>query len=309
MPQRRHRFVQLDVFTDHVFGGNQLAVFPQAEWLSDAQMQAIAGEMNYSETTFVLPATDPVAQCRVRIFTPGTELPFAGHPVVGTAIALAHEGRIAPGEDGSARVRFQLGVGTLPVDVRFADGRAQFAWMSQPLPTFEPWRGDPVRLATALGLGPDELRVEGLPIERGTAGVPFLYVALRALADLGRARPMGDLTAVLDASKCQGVYLVTLPGGGAATARVRMFAPPLGIVEDPATGGAAGPFGVYLLRHGRIAAGEDGVARAQVEQGIELGRPSRLYVEVEGVPEAIGSVRVGGQAVLVAEGELLLEAD
>ena len=306
MSQRRYRFVQLDVFTDHVFGGNQLAVFPQADGLADAEMQAIAREMNYSETTFVLPAADPSALCRVRIFTPAAELPIAGHPVVGTAIALAHEGRIVPGADARARVSFQLGVGTLPVDVTFAEGRPRFAWMSQPIPSFEPWRGDSDALAAALGLARNDLDEQKFPLERGSVGVPFAYIPIRSLEAIRRASPGPNLTQGLTAADCEGVYLFTMLASGDTTAHVRMFALALGIVEDAATGSAAGPFGAYLRRHGHIAPGPDGAAHARLEQGIEMGRPSRWEVEVVGTRDAIQAVRVGGQAVLVAEGELLL---
>jgi trans-2,3-dihydro-3-hydroxyanthranilate isomerase len=309
MPQRRYRFVQLDVFTDRAFGGNQLAVFPAAEGLTDAQMQAIAREMNYSESTFVLPPTDPDALCRVRIFTPAAELPFAGHPTVGTAVALVRERGIAPGPDGQVRLLLELGVGTLPVDVQAGPASVPFAWMHQPRPAFEPWRGDPSRLAATLGLTPTDLEAEGLPLECGSAGVPFLYVPIRSLAAIGRARAGTDLADLLDASACRsGAYLFCLETQTAgAVAHARLFAPGVGVTEDPATGSAAGPLGAYLFRHGRITLGPDGIARARVEQGLEMQRPSRLEVEVEGTPEAVRAVRVGGHAVLVAEGELLLD--
>jgi trans-2,3-dihydro-3-hydroxyanthranilate isomerase len=309
MSQRRYRFVQLDVFTDHVFGGNQLAVFPQAMGLSDAEMQAIAREMNYSETTFILPATDPTADCRVRIFTPAAELPIAGHPVIGTAIALAHEGRLTSGADAVARVGMELAVGTLPIEVQLADGRAHFAWMSQPVPSFAPWQGDTAALAAALGLRREDLDEDAFPIERGSAGVPFLYIPIRSLDAIGRANPASELLPVLAAGDGHGAYLFTIMPEGATMAHIRMFAPVLGIVEDAATGVAAGPFGAYLLRHGHIAPGPDGIARARLEQGVEMGRPSRLDVEVAGAREMIQSVRVGGQAVFVAAGELFLDAE
>lgn len=309
MSSRRYRFIQLDVFTDRALTGNQLAVFPEAEGLTDGEMQAIAREMNYSESTFVLPATDQTALCRVRIFTPVSELPFAGHPVVGTTFALAHEGRITSGPDGTTQVRLQLGVGTLPVDVTFAEGRACFVWMHQPVPTLTDWQGDHGQLAAALGLVPDDLATDHLPVQRGSAGGPFAYVPVRSLAAAGRARPMPELAAVLDASDCQGAYVFTLETSAPeVTGHSRMFAPKIGVAEDPATGSAAGPFGAYLLRHGRISADASGVAQAIVEQGVEMGRPSRLAVEVIGTPEAIQSVRVGGMSVVVAEGVLLPDA-
>lgn len=309
MPGRRYHFIQLDVFTDRALSGNQLAVFLDANGLADDEMQAIAREMNYSESTFVLPASDPAALCRVRIFTPLAELPFAGHPVVGTAFALAHEGRIAPAEDVTARVHFQLGVGTLPVDVLFAGGRAHLVWMHQPTPVLTGWQGDPGQMAAALGLTPADLATDRLPIQRGSVGLAFAYIPVRSLAAAGRAQPMPELSAVLAASDCQGAYVFTLETGTAGlTGHARMFAPTVGVAEDPATGSAAGPFGAYLFRHGQITGDATGVARAVVEQGVEMGRPSLLRVEVTGTADAIQSVRVGGQAILVAEGVLLPDA-
>lgn len=308
MAGRTYRFIQLDVFSDRAFGGNQLAVLPRADGLSDAEMQAIAREMNYSESTFVVAATDPDALCRVRIFTPASELPFAGHPTVGTAIALAHEGRVAAASAGdTTRILLQLGVGTLPVDVRATPGAVPFAWMHQPVPAFEPWRGDVAQLAAALRLAPEDLEVPGLPVERGSAGVPFTFVPVRSLAAMGRAQAAPDLLPLLTANDTGGAYLFSLETQAPdAAAHARLFAPAVGVSEDAATGSAAGPLSAYLVRHGRLQPGGDGVARGWIEQGIEMGRPSRLEVAVEGTPEAIRAVRVGGHAVVVAEGELLL---
>jgi trans-2,3-dihydro-3-hydroxyanthranilate isomerase len=308
MAARTYRFIQLDVFSDRAFGGNQLAVLPHADDLTDVEMQAIAREMNYAESTFVVAATDPAAMCRVRIFTPAFELPFAGHPTVGTAVALAHEGRVpAPASGDSTRILLQLGVGTLPVDVRATPGAVPFAWMHQPVPTFEPWRGDVTLLAAALGLGAEDLDVPGLPIERGSAGTPFSFVPVRSLAAIGRAQARPDLLPLLAASDTGGAYLFS-PETQApdALAHARLFAPAVGVTEDAATGSAAGPLSAYLFRHGRFQLGTDGVAHGWIEQGIEMGRPSRLEVEVEGQPDAVRAVRVGGHAVVVAEGELLL---
>ncbi len=313
---RRFGFIQLDVFTATPFGGNQLAVFPHAEDLTDAEMQAIAREMNYSETTFVVPASDPQALCRVRIFTPQTELPFAGHPVVGTTFALARAGRLH--ELGSP-LSLQLGVGTLLVEVLYEERRPSFVWMRQPVPSFAPWAGDPTRLAAALGLSAADLASD-LPIERGSAGVPFVYVPLRSLPAIGRARPSWRLSEALGDSGAgpfsghPAVYLfIRQSGGDGADIHARMFAPEMGVVEDAATGSAAGPLGAYLVRHGVVAADEASDARIRIEQGMEMGRPSRIAVAVtladgagrDGARE-IREVRVGGEAVLVAEGELYL---
>lgn len=310
---RRYRLLQYDVFTGRAFGGNQLAVLPDATGLSDAEMTAITREMNYSETTFVLPPGDPAALRRVRIFTPARELPVAGHPTIGTTFALAHAGfYVAP----ASPVHLQLGVGTLAVDVTYdANGAVAFAWMHQPTPTFTPWPGDRDRLAAALGLTPDDLS-PALPIERGSAGVPFVYAPVRSLEALARARPLADLADALgDMEGHQAVYVlapVATPDG--ADARGRMFAPSMGIAEDPATGIACGPLGVYLVRHGLVRPDERGVARMRTEQGVEMGRPSDIRIEVTTDPAraadavAVRDVRVGGAAVLVAEGELLVPA-
>lgn len=303
---RRYRFLQLDVFTGRPFGGNQLAVFLDGQGLTDAEMQAIAREMNYSETTFVVPATDPKALRRVRIFTPGLELPFAGHPAVGTTVALQHAGVIH--EDDGSPVHLQLGVGTLPLDLLYEGGRLCFVWMHQPAPTFAPWNGDRGALAGALGLALDDLASD-LPVEVGSAGVPFLYVPLRSLEALGRAKGQPALAALArEVAENAGVYLFSLErlAQGNGEARSRMFAPLMGIAEDPATGAATGPFGVYLYRHGRIRADEGGEARLRILQGVEMGRTSRLDAAIEGPPEAVRDVRVGGEAVVVAVGELML---
>ena len=308
---RRYAFMQWDVFARAPFGGNQLAVFPRADDLSDAEMQAIAREMNYSETTFVVAARDPKATCRVRIFTPATELPFAGHPVVGTTFALARAGRL--GESGSP-IYLELGVGTLPVEVLYEERRPSFVWMTQPIPTFAPWRGDPARLTAALGVGEADL-APALPIERGTAGVPFVYVPVRSLDAVGRAKPSPELTAALaDPSSESGpfaghpaVYLFTMeraPSG--ADAHGRMFAPAMGIAEDAATGAASGPLGAYLVRHGAVPVEAAGETRIRLEQGVEMGRPSRIEVVITGDAQQVRAVRVGGEAVFIAEGELYL---
>jgi trans-2,3-dihydro-3-hydroxyanthranilate isomerase len=302
---RRYRFIQLDVFTRTPFGGNQLAVFPEGDGLSDAEMQAIAREMNFSETTFVLPASDTKALRRVRIFTPGTELPMAGHPTVGTTFALAREGVIRASD--ASPIYLQLGVGTLPIDLLFEGNALSFVWMHQPAPVFQPWEGDRAQLAAALGLTVNDLD-ETLPIEHGSAGVAFVYIPLRSLAALGRARPGADLAAALAASSSNiGAHLFTLgtlPGG--ADARARMFAPGMGVAEDPATGSAAGPFGVYLVRHGRATLDPTGEARIRLAQGVEMERPSDLAIAVQMDGETVRDVRVGGEAVVVAEGELFV---
>jgi trans-2,3-dihydro-3-hydroxyanthranilate isomerase len=301
---RRLRFLQFDVFTREPFGGNQLAVFFEGDSLSDERLQAIAREMNYSETTFILPPSDPKALCRVRIFTPAAELPFAGHPVVGTTFALAQEGMIRAGE---SPVTLQLGIGLVPVELLYEGQRAVFVWMYQPMPRFETWQGDAKRLASALGLTPDDFD-DALPIERAIVGVNHVLVPIRSLEAIGRAHSGPDLLEALNLpNEHPGCFLFTLDRAeSGADIRGRMFAPAMGIGEDPATGSAAGPLGVYLLRHGRLTPDETGQTRARLEQGIEMGRPSTLDIAITGSAENIEDVRVGGASVLVAEGELLL---
>ncbi|HEY7092604.1 MAG TPA: PhzF family phenazine biosynthesis protein [Ktedonobacterales bacterium] len=302
---RRLRFVQLDVFTSKPFGGNQLAVFEDAQVLSDAEMQSVAREMNFSESTFITPASDPKALCRVRIFTPATELPFAGHPVVGTTWALAYLGSI-PG--GGSPVYLELGVGTLPVEILYEERKPSFVWMHQPAPKFAPWAGDRNELASTLGLTPDAFDGD-LPIEHGTAGGGgFIYVPLRSLEAVGKAQPGPGLAAAMATTTANvGVFVFTLekPATG-ADAHGRMFGAAMGIVEDAATGSAAGPLGVYLLRHGKKRPDGERETRIRLEQGVEMGRPSRIEIGITGTAEQIEDVRVGGESVVMAEGEFYL---
>jgi trans-2,3-dihydro-3-hydroxyanthranilate isomerase len=294
--------MHLDVFTATPFGGNQLAVFFDADTLDASEMQTLAREMNFSESTFVLAPSDPArALCRVRIFTPGGELPFAGHPVIGTSTALVQAGRITP---ANTPATLELGVGPLQVEPVFADGALSYVWMDQPAPRFMPWPGDRAALLAALGLDEAALR-DDLPVERGSAGVPFIYLPLRDIATLGRARPGVDLAAALTGEEPRtGVYLFA-PGGETAI-RSRMFAPGMGIVEDAATGAAAGPLGAYLTLHGVAALDASGRAVVTITQGVEMGRRSDITVEVRLTAGAVSGVRVAGAAVVLATGEFIL---
>ena len=291
---RRYRFVQVDVFTRRLFGGNPLAMFTDARGLSDPEMQSIAAEMNYSESTFVLPAEDPAADARVRIFTPGTELPFAGHPTVGTSYVLGLE-------RGKRELALQLGIGTLKVDVDPEDGRVGSARMEQPLPTFEPVDADPAMLAQLVGLDPVD--IADSPTEIGSAGVPFLYVGVRSLDAIRRVRVDADaLSRVFAGGDHPAVYVFTTETvAPEPAAHARMISLLLGaqLREDPATGGASGPFGAYLVRHGLRPPGV-----LVLEQGYEIGRPSQIVVETEVRGGNVSRVHVGGGVVMVAEGEL-----
>ena len=294
---RRYRFVLVDVFTRRRFGGNQLGVFTDARGLSDDEMQAITRELNHSETTFVLPAEDPAADARVRIFTPGRELPFAGHPTVGTGFVLG-------AERGKRQLTLQLGIGPLTVSVAPGDGRAGSAWMEQPLPRFRPAEADAAALAALVGLEPEDVATD-VPAEYGSAGVEFLYLPLRSLEAVRRARgEAAALTRFFGDSDHPAVYLFTTETESPeAATHARMFSLTLGsdVREDPATGGASGPFGAYLVRHGVAQPG-----RLLLEQGYEMGRPSQIEVEIESAEGAVSRVRVGGGVVRIAAGEFVL---
>ena len=308
-------FLQYDVFTGDPLTGNQLAVFPDGRGLAPDLMQSIAREMNFSETTFILPAEQPGTDVRMRIFTPGLELPIAGHPTIGSSFALADAGTIAP---GTQRFVFGLGAGPTPVDLEWQGGRLRFAWMTQGLPVFGPVVEPRAAAAAALGLDVDDL-APGFPVQPVSCGVPFLLVALRdrdavdrATSDAAAMRRLAVATGV-----DHGIFLFAINGVGSHFSRTprkmtpdpifysRMFAPQFGIMEDPATGIASGPLGAYLVRYG-VVAGE--AARNIVSlQGVAMRRPSRIHIAIEGDADTIRSVKVGGEAVLVARGELLIE--
>jgi trans-2,3-dihydro-3-hydroxyanthranilate isomerase len=297
----RYRFLTADVFTDRPFGGNPLAVFPEGRGISGETMQRIARELNLSETVFVLPPDDPGYTRRLRIFTPGMELPFAGHPTVGTALILAWKGEI-PLTGEETRIVFEEGVGPVPVTLRSAGGEAIFAQLSAAqLPEFGPPPPSAAELAEILALETgDVLTGEDSP-QGVSCGVPFLFIPLQNRDALRRARLRPDRwEALLAGTWAPHVFIFArgpeLPG---SDVRVRMFAPAMGISEDPATGAAAAAFGGYLA----IRAPErDGTLRWRIEQGFEMGRPSLLDLEVDKKDGAITAVRVGGGAVLMSEG-------
>jgi trans-2,3-dihydro-3-hydroxyanthranilate isomerase len=292
---RPYRLVHVDVFTRVPFGGNQLAVFPEAEGLSDDEMLTIAREMNFSESVFVVPPRDAAADARLRIFTPARELPFAGHPTVGAAFVLARE-------RGVRAITLELGVGPLRVEADPGDGRLGAATMEQPIPRFEPAPAEPAALAGMVGLGVVDL-AEETPPEIGSAGVPFLYLRARSLDAIRRARGDADAMArVFGERDHPAVYLfATETVEPEAASHARMLSLLLGaeVREDPATGGASGPAGAYLVRHGLASPG-----RLLLEQGYEMGRPSQIVVEIEASGERVTRVRVGGGVALVAEGTL-----
>ncbi len=302
---KEYRFIQVDVFTDVPFGGNPLAVFPDAEGLTPVEMQRLAREMNLSETTFVLPPQAPDADFKVRIFTPAKEIPFAGHPVVGTHWVLAHLGRVDLHEPVT-QVWFELGVGVLPADLHVVDGAVERVVMTQDRPTFHATLADPSDLAEGLGLPVEAIVETDLPVHVVSTGIPQMMVPVRSLAEVqGLAADELNVAALNRAcraadTECVMVFALETEQPD-ATVHVRMFAPLLGVPEDPATGSANGALGAYLVHHRAIPV-TDPTTYVLSEQGTEMGRPSSLHVEVDSVGAKITAVRVGGQVVPVAEG-------
>jgi trans-2,3-dihydro-3-hydroxyanthranilate isomerase len=278
------RYVIADVFTDTPLAGNQLAVFTDARELPDELLQPLAREMNFSETVFVY-VPEAGGHARIRIFTPAAEIPFAGHPTLGTAFVLA-----APLQLGE--IRLETGAGVVPVALeRDESGRIVFGRMAQPLPSVEPYDGTDQLLA-ALGVERAEL-----PVELYDNGMRHVYVALASedavaalTPELGR---LGELPPDLG---------INCFAGSNTRWKTRMFAPGGGVAEDPATGSAAGPLAVHLARHGRIEFGEE----IEISQGTEIGRPSTLFARAEGSSDKLTRVEVGGSAVIVARGEFQL---
>jgi trans-2,3-dihydro-3-hydroxyanthranilate isomerase len=278
---RRFRYVIADVFTDEPLAGNQLAVFTDGRDLSEVDMQSIAREMNLSETVFVLPATTDEADVRIRIFTPAVELPFAGHPTLGSAFVLG-----TPLQ--KIVIRLETGAGIVPVELEREGPKIVFGRMEQPVPTWEKV-AEPAPILAALGV-----ERSGLPIERYDLGPGHLYVELDSPGAVqGLSPDIGALAAATpDGANC----FAHVEGSRWKT---RMFAPNHGVNEDPATGSAAGPLAIHLARHGRIRFGE----QIEISQGAEINRPSTLFATVEGEGDRIDRVEVGGSAVIVARGE------
>jgi len=296
-------YLHYDVFTGEALVGNQLAVFTDARGLDARKMQRLAREMNFSESTFILPPERSDTDIRMRIFTPMNEMPMAGHPTIGSTFALAHAGVIRP---GSARFVFGLNIGPVPVDLEWSGAALRFAWMTQSTPTFGPVIDDRAAVAATLGLAVDDL-AETLPVQQVSCGVPFLFVPLRDRQAVDRA--MSDAAAfrrfMTGAGLDLAIFLFSIdPAGSSETIYSRMFAPEFGIVEDPATGGASGPVGCYLVHHGVVEG--DNARRMVSLQGVAMGRSSRIHISIEGDTHQIQRVRVGGEAVLVGRGELLV---
>ena len=289
----------VDVFTDRAFGGNPLAVFTDGQGIPDALMQSIAKELNLSETTFVLPPGDARHDFQVRIFTPKSELPMAGHPTVGTAFVLAREGMLKKQE-----AVFEEGVGPVPVSIELRSGGPGFIEMRQPLPKFGPRFEDASAIAEMLSL--DRRAVRDLPLEVVSCGNPFFFVPIDTLESIRKIRFRADLAErVVRETGATGVFVFTTEvETTGSTVHGRLFAPGEGIIEDPATGSAAGPLGCYLSRYGLTAA--SGEVRSVLEQGIEMGRPSFLHIRILYTGDEITAVHVGGTCCYMGSGQLEL---
>lgn len=298
-----YSYVTADVFTDQRFGGNPLAVLPDARGLSTEQMLAITREFNYSESTFVLPPEHDGESCRVRIFTPGGEVPFAGHPTVGTAIVLTSIGALPLTGDETHLVLGEE-VGPVPVMVRARDGQPYFARLSvAQLPTEEAPAVDEASIAEVLSLSPDDLLGGDYPARVASCGLPFLLVPLRTREAVARARVRLDRwESTLRGTTGSEVMVFAMDAEAPdADVRARVFVPGLSVPEDPATGSACAALGGYLAAR---TPRDGGTLRWIVEQGLEMGRPSRLEVEAEKDGGRISAVHVGGAAVLVCRGEI-----
>lgn len=298
------RYHLLDVFTTRPFGGNPLAVFPDAGGLDAATMQRVAGELNLSESIFLLPPTRPDALRRARIFTPKMELPFAGHPTLGAAHLLVETG-VAPLVDGEARFALEEAAGLIPLVVRRGDDGALVAQLTAAqAPVAGPPAPPRAELARLLGLGEGDLAADA-EAAAISVGVPFLLVPLASRAALGRARLDLDRwrEQLADAWAPHVAVFCREPAAPDADLGVRMFAPAMGIVEDPATGAAAACLAAWLAWREPAA---DGAFAWTIEQGVEMGRPSRLAIAADKRGGAVAAIRVGGASVRLGAGELVV---
>jgi len=295
----RH-YLHYDVFTATPHTGNQLAVFMAPDGLSTDAMAAMTREMNFSECTFVFPAEAAGTHCRLRIFGRAGEMPFAGHPVIGSIFALADEGRIAP---GTSEYVFGLGIGPTPVALEWDGTRLRFAWMTQQRPTFGAMLPAGPALAAAIGVAPGQI-VADLPVQEVSCGSAFYYVPLTTRAAVDAVQMNGrELDAIFKAAGVtrRGLFVFTTEQGpDGATVYSRMVGATG--AEDPATGSASGPLGCYLVRHGLVPASAAGTIVSA--QGVKMGRPSRIHIRLAVSGDDITRVQVGGTSVLVGDGRL-----
>ncbi len=301
------QFYQADVFTNEPFGGNPLAVFPDAGDLTDREFQQIAREMNLSETVFVLPPTDPRAVAKIRIFTPSQEIPFAGHPVLGTFYVLGTLKRRTL-QEPVTHVFYECHLGVFPLELIILQGQIEQVVMSQPAPEFPEVVSQVemiYELAKALGVQKSQITDSPFPVEVVSTGLPVLIVPIRTLTAVKSMQvnhaAIQDVCARLGTNGIMVYTSMTLEEN--STVHTRMFADPIGIPEDPATGSASGALGAYLVKNGVVEVGP--TTEVVIEQGYEMNRPSRILVQVFSDDDIIQHIKVGGQVVMVAEGKMV----
>lgn len=301
------QYTLVDVFTDIPFGGNQLAVVEGRNDLSTETMQKIARELNLSETVFVFPPQKSDNTRKLRIFTPQMELPMAGHPTIGAAYVLTSSDRV-PTEEGQNEFVFEEEVGEIPVTVLKEVGRIVKVEMKQPLPVFSEKLENRKLAAELLSLAETDIHA-GLPVQSVSSGVPFLFIPVRSLQAIRRIQFRLDVWEqhFKGRPNYQHIFAFTAETESTqASVHGRMFAPAMGISEDPATGAASGPLGAYLVKNKILSNAENGIYRITSEQGFEMGRPSFIDITVHGTPEKITEVKIGGNSVTIGKGELFL---
>ncbi|WP_096189965.1 PhzF family phenazine biosynthesis protein [Evansella halocellulosilytica] len=301
----KYSYSLVDVFTDRLFGGNQLAVLPNAEGLSDQLMQKIAAELNLSETAFVFQATNPENHNRVRFFTPQTELPMAGHPTIGTAYVLTSNAIIKT-KQGANQLVFEEGVGNIIVTVHNENNEIKHIEMNQPLPKFGDYFSRIDSAAELLSLNQTDIDTR-FPIQSVSTGVPFLFIPVKS------TRTMKDINFNSEIWKkmfrhneyTKHIFVFsTDKANEESIVRSRMFAPAMGIAEDPATGAASGPLGAYLVEHGIVTTQQNGNYKIRSEQGVEMGRPSFIDITVVKQEDHYKEIKIGGTVVEVGNGSL-----
>jgi trans-2,3-dihydro-3-hydroxyanthranilate isomerase len=305
---RSLKFYQADVFTDTPFGGNPVAVFPSSAGLSDQELQQISREMNLSETVFVFPPRDPMASAKLRIFTPTKEIPFAGHPVVGTFHILGAL-KLLRLVEPVTHLFYECNIGVFPIELHVENGALIRVVMSQPKPAFLSIidsREDLFRLAKALGVDKSVIADTRCPIQVMSTGLPMIVVPVRTLTAVRsivpHAHAVTEICAEHGANGIQVFTMVTVESS--SSVHTRVFCSPIGVLEDPATGSASGALGAYLVHYGMVDVAP--ITTIVVEQGYEMHRPSRIHIQVESEDDAIQEVKVGGYSVMVIEGTLQL---
>ncbi len=299
-------FYQADVFTNLPFGGNPIAVIPDAHGLADQELQRIAREMNLSETVFVFPPTETAAAAKIRIFTPTQEIPFAGHPIIGAFYILGKLKRI-PLHEPVTRLLHECNIGLFPIELHVRNGEITRVVMSQPKPEFIgsiDAMEDLYEVAKALGLSKSFISGANLPIQVVSTGLPVVIVPIRSLTAVKSIVPNATVINELCARHGANGIMVftTITVEELSTVHTRMFASPIGVMEDPATGSASGALGAYLVHHGVVVVRP--ITDIIAEQGYEMDRPSLIHIQVESDDDEIQSVKVGGQAVMIIEGTL-----